>query len=429
MKGAANVEVITKPSIYRAPEDILSLGQNKQNMKRKVEVVITRRSRGETKRAQEAAEKEPEVIKEPVVSKTPSKVALDKINNTVPDKIIEVPYLGVPPLAEVTRQDRPKILEKDGPAYKNVAPVERVGLTAEIVKRLLEAPLHATVGDILGLAPDVRKEVIKQASKVRKSDNTKSTQLTATVEEIPESDDDEDEEIISEQIPEPEPISAPPIIIEPVKINPVNIIVRAEDLPAATFTILVEDSDIGPKGAILVSDPISQYLESIPPEDRHRVVIAARDVEGLRTIFPDINKKGSKESVLDPGSQVVSMSKKAAAEVGMGWDGSLTMGMEGCHGDVESTLGIARNVPFEIGGITLILQVHIVDKAPYEVLLGRPFDVLGRTIVTNSADGDQLITITDPVSGQKLTFPTFERGKAPPGVNQGRQTSFQASKI
>lgn len=424
MKGAANVEVITRPNTHRAPEDILSLGQNKQNTKRKVEVVITRRSRSEAKRAQETGEKEPQVVKEPVLSKAPTKATPDKN-----DKIVEVPFLGVPPLMEVTREDRPKILDRDGPAYKNVAPVERVGLAAEIVKRLLEAPLHATVGDILGLAPAVRKEVIKQASKVRKTENAKSTQLTATVEEVPESDNDEGEEILPEPTAKPEPLPVPPAIIEPVKNKPDKIIVRPEDLPVATFSILTEDSIIGPKGAILLNDPILQYLESIPPEDRHKVVIAARDVEGLRTIFPDINKKGAKECVLDNGSQVVSMSKKAAAEVGIGWDGTLTMGMEGCHGDVESTLGIARNVPFEIGRITLILQIHIVDKAPYEVLLGRPFDALGRTVVTNSADGDQLITITDPLTGQKLTFPTFERGKAPPGVNQGRDTSFQASRI
>jgi hypothetical protein len=47
------------------------------------------------------------------------------------------------------------------------------------------------------------------------------------------------------------------------------------------------------------------------------------------------------------------------------------------------------------------------------VLLGRPFDAIGESVVRNSKSGGQTITITDPNTGEHLTMPTFERGQRP----------------
>ena len=45
--------------------------------------------------------------------------------------------------------------------------------------------------------------------------------------------------------------------------------------------------------------------------------------------------------------------------------------------------GMAHNVPFTFGNITLFLQVHIMETTVYDVLLGRPFDALARTEIRN----------------------------------------------
>jgi hypothetical protein len=395
MKGATSSDRSTKPTVLRAPEDNSNFSQKAivRNGKR-MEVSLPARAESSSRKLTTARVDELEL----------------KDSNPNKNKDPELPLIKVPPLPEVVRQDVPRLdNNKDEPAYKNIAPLEIPGLTDQILKRVLDAPLHATVGEILGLSDKMRKGIIKESSKIRKTNPPKVAQF-ATVEDVSESDEEEEEKV------------AP--IEEPAKPK----VIRVEQLPASTFTVLSQDTDIGPKGAIVVSDPVLQYYESTPVQQRQRPILAARDVENLRTIFPDINEVGAKESIIDPGSQVVSIPKLIATELALSWDPDITMGMEGCHGDVELTLGLARNVPFRIGDITLLLQVHIVNKAPYEVLLGRPFDVVGRTTVENDADGDQVLTVKEPSTGRKLTFPTFERGKAPPGTNQGRKVSFQASR-
>lgn len=422
MKGVENSAEKTEPSCSQTPEDPLILSQTRAKTKSDKQAVVsaprrvrrveekTQAKNDEEKRAKEketeGTQKDEQASKKDTVE-SPTKVT----------KVPEVPYIEVTPLAEVTRQDPPKPSTREGPAYKNVAPVEKTGLAEELVEKLLSASLSTTVGELLGIAPEVRKEIAKQVSKVRKTERAKvSQQLSARIEDVAESEEEDDDE--------PENVGT----AVPSTGSDLNRI-RVEELPVATYTILTEDSDIGPKGAVVWTDPVVQYLESLPPDKRKMPIIAARDIEGLRAIFPEINAAGAKESILDPGSQIVSMGKMTAAALGLSWDPDLVMCMEGCHGDVEATLGLARNVRFDVGDVTLILQVHVVNKAPYEVLLGRPFDVLGRTIVNNdSDDGAQTITITDPTSGKKTTFPTFERGKAPSGTNQGRNQSFQTSR-
>ena len=48
-----------------------------------------------------------------------------------------------------------------------------------------------------------------------------------------------------------------------------------------------------------------------------------------------------------------------------------------------------------ISGINAYLQLHVVPKTAYKVLLGRPFDVLMATTIHNKRNGEQLITVQD----------------------------------
>ena len=74
-------------------------------------------------------------------------------------------------------------------------------------------------------------------------------------------------------------------------------------------------------------------------------------------------------------------------------------------------LGLARNVPFRFGEITVYLQLHVQNHAPYHVLLGRPFDVLTEMEIKTFGNGDQELTITDPNSGHRRTMSTYPRGQ------------------
>ena len=84
--------------------------------------------------------------------------------------------------------------------------------------------------------------------------------------------------------------------------------------------------------------------------------------------------------------------------------------MQSANGTVDKSLGLARNIPCRIGDITLYLQIHVIRDPAYDILMGRPFDVLTESIVRNYANEDQTITICDPNSGEVTTIPTLPRG-------------------
>ncbi|SJL18883.1 uncharacterized protein ARMOST_22485 [Armillaria ostoyae] len=107
------------------------------------------------------------------------------------------------------------------------------------------------------------------------------------------------------------------------------------------------------------------------------------------------------------------MASAIATKLGVAWDPDITIHMQSANGQLEKTLGLARNVPFLFNDITVYLQVHIIASPAYKVLLGRPFDVLTESVIRNQADGGQIITITDLNTSRRCTIPTFLRGGPP----------------
>ena len=88
--------------------------------------------------------------------------------------------------------------------------------------------------------------------------------------------------------------------------------------------------------------------------------------------------------------------------------------MVSANNTANETASLAQDVPLEIApGIVVYLQLHVIGQASYDVLLGRPFDVLMATEVVNSTNGDQLITVTCPNTKLSRTIPTFARGNPP----------------
>ena len=103
------------------------------------------------------------------------------------------------------------------------------------------------------------------------------------------------------------------------------------------------------------------------------------------------------------------MSEAVCHELGLPYDPSIVLHMQSANGTLDQSLGLSRNVPFQIGTITMYLQVHVISSPAYDVLLGRPFDVLTESVVRNFSNEDQTITIQDPNSGRHVTIPTRPR--------------------
>lgn len=136
-----------------------------------------------------------------------------------------------------------------------------------------------------------------------------------------------------------------------------------------------------------------------------------QETSGLRVIYPIIDGRLVAESVLDSGSSIISIRHDIWEKLGspMSTDGAISM--ESANGSVTNTLGIVRNLPFNIGGLVFYLQVQVVKEAPWEVLLGLPFYNLASCVAHHAVDGSCKIALTDPANGDQVVIPTQARRK------------------
>jgi hypothetical protein len=325
--------------------------------------------------------------------------ALEQTSDVIND-VVELPFAEVQPLPVVARgqtktnKDVPEgnIVEKllatpkltVEPGFKNRAPLQADERAKDLVQEALKNPICISTEDLLNVSEPMRQELKKLL--IKKRLEKKSVSLAAEVE------------------PGGGMETSGQANIETISVD---------RLPEATYEVLAEDTNGMPKGSVVVSDPVMQYLNTLAPGETPKSVIVAAESHSLRTVYPLINRVGEVESVLDPGSQIVSMSRATSSVLGVSWDPDITVQMQSANNTLEKTLGLAKNVPFLFGTITAYLQVHVVENAAYKVLLGRPFDTITESVVKNARDGSQSLTLTDPNTGERCVMHTHERGKAP----------------
>jgi len=315
-----------------------------------------------------------------------------------------LPFVEVPALSRPKKVYKPITesipnIEKREPAYRHRAPIQERGNASRIVDRLLEAPVQITNEDLLGVSSSVREELKRLISRKRIALEGKAAMVNA-VEDV----------LMEEQVREESAI-------------------QVEDLPIATYCVLQRDCEGLSKGSIVVGDPVSQYLSGLEEGEEPRKLYVSTESQSLKALYPLINGVSEEEALLDGGSQIVSMSQAIALKLNLSWDPTVVIHMQSANRQVEKTLGLARNVPFLFGEITVYLQVHIIREPAYKVLLGRPFDALTKSEVKNSKDGAQLVTITDPNTGNKVTLPTYTRGQTPRILKRQTIGSFHDSRI
>lgn len=303
----------------------------------------------------------------------------------------EIPFVEVAPLPEVVREvreDRPIVEQKEKGFYKNRADLQDDERGIILIKEALKNPVNITTEDLLNISDAARQGLKKWLTKRRVKKMTIS-------------------------------------LME----EPVENVIHAENLPCDPFEVLDKESSGVPAGSLIIGDPIVQYLGSLKCGETPKKIVVAQESQGLRAIYPMINGTKEMESLLDGGSQIVSMARDTAIELKIAWDPTITVHMESANRSLKETLGLAKNVPFVFGHITIYLQIHIMDDPAYQVLLGRPFDSVTESLVQNDKNGNQTLTITDPNTGAKCTMKTHERGKRPAKLEQPQNLDFQLSMI
>jgi hypothetical protein len=160
---------------------------------------------------------------------------------------------------------------------------------------------------------------------------------------------------------------------------------------------------------IFLADPYKTYLNALGPGDEPEPFVVAKESNSIRSVVMDINGKDSVESVVNGGSAIVAMAEAVCHELALCYDPAVTIPMQSANGGIDHSLGLAQNVPCEIGNITLYMQIHIICNPAYDILLGRPLDVLTESIIRNYRNEAQTITIHDLNSSRTATIPTIPR--------------------
>lgn len=202
-------------------------------------------------------------------------------------------------------------------------------------------------------------------------------------------------------------------------------------VPSAKTHLLTEevlpfagDNRGGATDGTIIQDPLEIYFNSaVGPETIP--IRVAKESHSLRSIMMLVDSKEEVESVLDPGSMIIAISEACCNSIGLLYDPTFRLHMESANGEVDESLGLARNVPFTIGPITIFLQLHVVKSPAYDILLGRPFDVLTQSIIKNYQNEDMTITIEDPNSRKIVTIPTLRRGPPRYSMAPARKPDFR----
>ena len=292
---------------------------------------------------------------------------------------------------------KPSAQKKAEPAYRTLPPIYDEKIASNVYDRAMEAPVTLTQRELLSLSPEVRSQVREATSAKRtqpKEGNAKEIHTYAEDNTLAGAFDDI----------EPDDLQYP--------------------FPTATFINAVHQPRTPPPGSIVIPDPYEIYVKSLPPGAVPDRLVVAKESSALRSIHPLVDHQQHVEAILDPGSQIIAMAEDVCFDLGLAYDPTIVLNMQSANGEVDQSLGLARNVPIQIGDMTLYIQIHIIRSPAYDILLGRPFDILTESVVRNFANEDQTITIFDPNSGRRATVPTSARGRPRRPL---QRPSFQSS--
>ncbi|KAG6870410.1 hypothetical protein C0992_000141, partial [Termitomyces sp. T32_za158] len=171
-------------------------------------------------------------------------------------------------------------------------------------------------------------------------------------------------------------------------------------LPGFALTALPPNAEEAVAKATSV-DLVETYFKLLAPEDERAILTMAQDSQAIRSIMLTVDNKSEVEAIVDSGSQIISMSADVANKLGIIIinDPTIHLNMQSANGTVDRSLGLAKNVECTIGDLTFYLQIHILQSPAYDILLGRPFDVLARSVVKTLSDNETTLTIMDPNMG------------------------------
>lgn len=241
---------------------------------------------------------------------------------------------------------------KSNPQYRYQSNAEDPKIASSVIERALDAPVTVTQRELLALAPDLRRHI---------------RDLTMT-KRVPTSD---------------------------TKVLYQECTADCGNAEASSF--FNSEADFEQKHAL-----------SLLVQEREQLV-SANDMESLRVITLKLEDTHFVSCILDSGSQIISMRRAIWEALAIPLDLDKGLVMESANLTTNKTLGLARNIKASIGELDFYLQIQVVESAPYDILLGRPFHCLLSAVTQDYPDGRQDVSLRDPNSNLRISVPTTER--------------------
>jgi hypothetical protein len=130
----------------------------------------------------------------------------------------------------------------------------------------------------------------------------------------------------------------------------------------------------------------------------------------------------TEHGILNPGSQIVVIRRDLAKEVGAHINTWHHIKMEAANGGTNWTVGCAKYLTMQVGGVPFKIHAHVVEDAPFKLLLRRPFGRAVSSIIEDLPNGEVEVSVRDP------TNPTH-RVYVPAQPRKGRVASVKVVSV
>ena len=105
--------------------------------------------------------------------------------------------------------------------------------------------------------------------------------------------------------------------------------------------------------------------------------------------------------LLDEGSEIVIVREDLCKELGLEVSKKRRMTMQTANGEKEEMQGCVEYLKLEIGGVKTYAHAFVVQIAPYQLLLGRPWQKGVKLGKIKQVDGSVKVEILDPGEEEK----------------------------
>ncbi|KAJ7671839.1 hypothetical protein B0H17DRAFT_948053 [Mycena rosella] len=167
-----------------------------------------------------------------------------------------------------------------------------------------------------------------------------------------------------------------------------------------TSMIAIEEGEPAQEALVLRWEGVEQTRDHI---------LTASPIDLLRVLDILVNDSHTIACTLDQGSEIVAMNRSVWQEIGVSLSPEKVLTMESADSNQSLMAGVVENLKFSIRDIDLLLQVHVVDGAPFDILMGRPFFRFTECHTKDRSDGTQELTLTCPNTGHIITIPTRQK--------------------